>query len=590
MITNENKTGYPSIDKPWLKYYSEEALQMSACENTVYELIYSKNSTHLSDVTMEYFGRKITYKTLFKNVEKVKKSFLANGVKKGDRVIMFTSATPELVYVVLALCRIGAVVNMINPVFTLEQIKARINETDAEIMLVLDQLFPKIQPIIGELCVKKTVVISVCNEMPGLTKTIASLKMKKKIPYDSHIIDWKQFMSEGGTVEDTPDVEYEKDMPLVMVYSSGTTGASKGIVLTNNGIIATISHYLSPDFPYNRGDVFLQMIPAWFSTGLVLSILMPICLGLTIVLEPMFSKENFAKGIKKHHPNMTLVPTSLWLYAMECEELQTIDLENMTYPFTGGEQVLPSVEIQINQFLKKHNCKSSLMIGYGMCELGSTVSSESLTKQKLGSTGFPMKGVTVAAFDMVTNKEMKYNERGEIRVDSPAHMKEYYKNPKATKEYFYEDEKGVLWGRTGDIGYMDEDGFIFILGRVNDTYTDVNGEIIYCFDIENEILRNDNVGQCEVVGLQLGDHEVPVVHLVLKNNESLSEKDVLLEIHNHCMKNLEETSIPCGYKIRKDFPVKSSGKRDMELIKLEREGFVLPTESRLEEISLLKKM
>ena len=137
-MSEQNLTGYPSIDKPWLKYYSEEALQMSACENTVYELIYSKNSTHLSDVTMEYFGRKITYKTLFKNVEKVKKSFLANGVKKGDRVIMFTSATPELVYVVLALCRIGAVVNMINPVFTLEQIKARINETDAEISIPID--------------------------------------------------------------------------------------------------------------------------------------------------------------------------------------------------------------------------------------------------------------------------------------------------------------------------------------------------------------------------------------------------------------------------------------------------------------------
>ena len=585
MNTEKELTGYPSIDKPWLKYYSEEALSIPIPEKTVFESIYENNCEHLSDTALEYFGRKITYKTAFENVELVKNAFVANGVKKGDRVIVFTSSTPELVYAVLALCRIGAVANMINPIFTLDQIKDRINETDAEIMLVLDQLFGKIQPIMDELCIKKTVVIPVYNGMSGITKMVASIKMKKDIPYANKLIKWSDFISEGKKVNITPDIPYEKDIPLVMVYSSGTTGASKGIVLTNNGINATISHYLSPDFPYNRGDKFLQIVPSWFSTGLILCLLMPICLGVVAILEPVFSKENFAKDIKKYKPNMILGATSLWNYSKDCEELNGFDMSFMTYPISGGEQITLNAEEEINAFLKKANCPSSLLKGYGMCELGSTVSTDSSTIRKTGSTGYPIKGVTVSAFDISSNKELKYGERGEIRVDSPAHMKEYYKNPKATNEYFYKDENGTLWGCTGDIGYVDEDGFIYILGRANDTFTAKNGETMYCFDIEAEIMKNDNVAQCEVVGLSVDGYDVLVAHIVVDEKCILSENELITAIHKHCQDTLDEYAVPCGYKICKSFPVKASGKRDMETIKQDRNGFIVPTDNGIKTVS-----
>lgn len=577
-------TGYPSIDKPWLKYYSEEAINTPVPHKTVYECIYEINSKHPNDVSLMYFGRKITYKTVFENVERVKKAFIANGVKKGDRVIMFTSSTPELIYATLALCRIGAIANIINPVFTVEQIKERINETEAEVMLVLDQFYGKIQPALGGLCIKKTVIIPVCKEMFGITKLVASKKLKKKIDYSKSIIKWSDFIKTGKSVGEVPDVAYEKDLPLVMVYSSGTTGASKGIVLTNDGINSTISHYLSPDFPYNRGDKFLQIIPAWFSTGLVLSMLMPLCIGVKIILEPVFSKENFAKSIKKHIPQMTLAPLSLWIYALESKELQDIDLSKMVYPFTGGELVLPRIEGIINKQLKDRKCKSVLLKGYGMCELGSTVSTDSLLKYKSGPTGYPMKGVTVAAFDMITNQEMKYGERGEIRVDSPAHMKEYFKNPVATNEYFYKDENGTLWGCTGDIGYVDEEGFVYILGRANDTYKAEDGAVVYCFDVESQIYNDENVAQCEVVGLDVGDYEIPVAHIIIEKSSTLSGEQLIKDIHSYCIAHLPDNSIPHGYKICDSFPVKSSGKRDMEKIKKDRMGFLLPLNGKIEEV------
>ncbi len=583
MSIEKELTGYPSIDKPWLKYYSEEAIKLPIPQKTVYESIYEINAKHPGDVSLMYFGRKITYKTVFENVEKVKKAFIANGVKKGDRVIMFTSATPELIYATLALCRIGAIANMINPVFTVEQIKDRINETDAEVMLVLDQLYGKIQPILKDLCIKRTIIIPVCNEMPGVTKIVASVKLKKKINYSQAVIAWSNFITSGKSAGDVPDVTYEKDLPLVMVYSSGTTGASKGIVLTNDGVNATISHYLSPDFPYNRGDKFLQIVPAWFSTGLILCILMPICLGVTVVMEPVFSNENFANDIRKYSPNMTLGSTSLWLYALSSGVLDNVDMSKLKYPITGGELILPRVENRINELLKKNRCESMLLKGYGMCELGSTVSTDSMEVRKRGATGIPIKGVTVAAFDMSTNKELKYGTRGEIRVDSPAHMKEYFKNPEATKKYFYKDENGTLWGRTGDIGYVDEEGFVYILGRATDTFKSKNGEEVYCFDVESQIHKNENVAQCEVVGVAVGDYEVPVAHIIMEKSCELSKEQLIRDIHNICKINLPEYSVPQGYKVVEAFPIKSSGKRDMEQIRLDRNGFMMPGDNKLVE-------
>ena len=585
MAQEKTLTGYPSIDKPWLKYYSEEAINAPLPECTVYENIFRNNKDFLDNNALCYFGNKVTYRTLFENVQSAKNAFLVQGVKKGDRVIMFTSSTPETVYSILALSTIGAVANMISPLFSEEQIIERINETEASLLVVLDQLYGIVKNAIKKTCIKKTIIVPVYNAMSGLTKVVATWKKKKKITYSESVITWNEFVAQGMSAEVLSEYSYKKDMPVVTVYSSGTTGASKGIVLTNDGINATISHYLSPDFPYNRTDTYLQMIPIWFSTGLVLSLLMPLCLGVTVILEPMFSNENFAKDIYKYKPNMTVGSTSMWLYAIHDEKIRKMDLSFMTYPITGGEQVLPRVEIAFNQFLKERNCNAVMLKGYGMCELGSTVTADSATQQRLGASGFPILPVTVAVFDRETGSEKKYYERGEIRVMSACRMKEYYKNPQATKDYFYTDTDGNVWGCTGDIGYVDEDGFVFVLGRANDTFISKNHREVYCFDIENAVLKNENVAQCEVVGLTREGYSVPVAHMILEENCTVPENEIIEAVHRKCLEELEEDEIPCGYKICKSFPVKRSGKRDMELIKQDREGFLIPTENGVKSIS-----
>ncbi len=565
-IKEKKLTGYPSIDKPWLKYYSEEAISAPVPQCTIWENIYNRNHDYPDDIALQYYGRKITYGKMFDNVEVVKRAFVSAGVKRGDNIAFLMLSCPELLYAFLALNQLGACANMINPTFSAEQMRDRINDTEAEIILILDQLYDSLAPVIHEICAKRTIIVPLENAMPFPTKMLAHMKLKKQIPYNEHTITWNYFIRTiNKSISNVPDA-YEPGTPAVMVYSSGTTGAAKGIVLTNEGINATLRHYASSGFIYNREMKSLQIVPLWFSTGLVFCLLMPLLLGITSILEPVFSAENFAQGIIKHKPQLVLGATSLWLYTLQEIEKRDIDCSFLCYPVTGGEKLLPETEIAINTVLKKRG-GGKMLVGYGMCELGSTVTATSMldTISKEGSAGYPILGVLISSFDPETNEEKKYNERGEIRVLTPARMKGYYKRPDATAEFFVKDSQGREWGCTGDVGYVDEDGFVFIQGRVNDTMTTAPGEKVYCFDIEALILQNRDIDQCKVVGLPAGDgFEKPVAFVVMKGEK---RENLLGSIKACCLEKLPKDCIPVAVHVLDAFPIKASGKQDVEKLK-----------------------
>ena len=566
------QTGFPSIDKPWLKYYSEEAINASLPECTVYEYIWQNNKNHLDDVALIYFGRKITYRKLFCEVQRTRDAFLQHGIRKGDKVVLFTSSTPETVYAILALCRIGAVANMINPLFTEDQIVDRINETEASLIIILEQLYDLVADILHKTCVKKQIIVPIYSSMPRLKGKLARNKLKnKRISYGIDLVSWNAFVN--GAHSDLPDAPYENNIPIIMVYSSGSTGASKGIVLTNDSIYATVSYFHRREFPYEKTDKYLQMIPVWFSTGIVISLIMPLSLGIETILEPAFSKESFVRNLRKYRPSMTLGATSLWLYAMNCKQLKDVDLSNLKYPITGGEKLSENDENSINFFLRQHGCNAPILQGYGMCELGGMVTSSSVGHMKKGAAGIPIINATVSAFDLYSNQEMKIGERGELRVNSLGRMKEYIKNPQATAAFFKTDEQGCIWGCTGDIGYVDEDGFVFIKGRATDSCVVNSGETVYLFDVEDVILKDDSVAQCKVVDIATEKGTELAAHIVF--SEAVSEPMAKLkEIVSKLKSELPPYMVPQYYKVRNTIPVHANGKRDVDAMRRDRNELV----------------
>lgn len=570
-------TGYPSIDKPWLKYYSTEAIHTKPAECTVYQNIYQHNQAHPHDLALEYFGVKITFSKLFAQVESCAKALLHAGVHLGDRVTLCTSGTPEAVYIVLACSKIGALANFVNPMFQPAQIRDRINETNATFLFVLDKLYASVSSILSETCIRHLVVLPATASLPAPLRILAELKsplepeLKQALHENSKHSLWSAFIKTGSSYASPTEAPYQKDTPVVMVYSSGTTGASKGIVLTNDGINATIAQYETGFPEVSRQKKFLHIVPIWFSSGISISLLMPLCLGVSCVLEPLFSPETFTSDLEKYSPNYIFGATSLWLYAMEHLDSKH-DLSFLICPMTGGEQLLPETELQINEFLSAHHYSCGLQKGWGMCELGATVASTSSDKtpagprNKIGSTGIPLPLATVSAFDPETGNELPYGQRGELQVSTPCCMKEYYQNPDATNAFFRVDEQGRKWGHTGDIGYLDADGFVYVLGRAVDYFIDAQSQKHYLFDIENVILQNPAVDICEVVVLHRDGSSFPVAHILLKKDFSGDKLQLLKELHTHCEQVLPAPAVPSAYKFRDSFSVKPSGKRDTEAL------------------------
>ncbi len=580
MVVEKKMTGYPSIDKPWLKYYTEDDLKIEVPKCTIYQNIYEQNKNYPNDIAINYYGNKMSYAKLFSKTESCAKSLRQIGIKRGDCVTLCTAGVPEAIYVVLACSRIGAIANFINPMFTTEQMIDRINDTEAEWIFILDEMYSYIEKALPNTCIGKVVIIPATNSVQPIAAKALYLKSKaRKILSDrkrgkQEYLSWKEFINLGKEYAGIIDRKYEPDTPTVMVYSSGTTGASKGILLTNDGINATIANYYTSSMKFDRNDIFLAMVPVWFSTGIVYTVFMPLVIGFEVALEPIFSKEVFAKDLEKYQPSMSLVATSLWIYASRDEKLKSCSLSNMKYPITGGDKVLPNDDERIGTFLREHGCKKKLYKGYGMCELGSEITGTTdapYYRDKLGGCGYPILNVVVSAFDMKTDKELKYCERGEIRVCSPARMKGYYKNPEATAEFFKTDKNGNVWGCTGDIGYVDEDGEVFICGRATDAATLKTGERIYLFDIEDVIFEDENVVQCKVVDIDTPDGTELAAHIVFREDADNSDQ-ALSRIHELLAAKLPASQVPRYYKSRASMPVHSNGKRDVEALRQDREG------------------
>lgn len=213
-----------------------------------------------------------------------------------------------------------------------------------------------------------------------------------------------------------------------------------------------------------------------------------------------------------------------------------------------------------------------------MCELGSEATGNTDCKiyhDKLGGCGYPMKNVIVSAFDIDTNKELKYGEHGEIRVNTPARMNSYYKNKAATDEFFYTDENGQVWGCTGDIGYVDQDGEVFILGRATDSAVLDNGKRVYMFDIEDVVLQEESLSGCKVVAVEENEKTVLTAHMTVRKDVNYDPQALARKIYENCKKQLPEEEIPAKYKFRDSFPVHNNGKRDNNALKQETGGFIV---------------
>lgn len=570
-------SGYPTVDKPWTAIYNQDELGKEIPKRTAYQEVYNNNSTFPKDLALEFFGSKINYSTFFRNIEATAKALQEYGVKKGGFVTICAAGVPETVYSFYALSKLGAVANMIAPHFEKQDLIARISDCESDTLIVMDKFYPELKDAIKQSRIRNIIVL------PTLNSSILRLISKcYKLDSHSNELYWNQFIKDGRNREESLTVPYEKDLPLTMVYSSGTTGASKGILLSNDSFQNSIQAYPASGVDISRGQKFYQIIPPWYSTGLSTSIHLPLSYGTSVFMDPRFERDVFVKNIVKAKPNYCVAPTSMYEGFLDEKLVKNKDLSFFNYPFEGGEPLSDEVATKIETVFKQHGSTAPLRVAYGQCECGAAITTQTqMSESTRGSVGIPLPGVTIGIFDDDFN-ELPYYERGQILANTPCSMLGYYKNEKATEEYFHIDKNGTKWNCTGDIGYIDEKGNLFVQGRASD-YSMINEEKIYNFDIEQIIMELDYVKICDVLEFDNNGTKELAVHLIF--NEDIQKamegtpnylKDQLHDIQQHIYeKTNNKNMVPCRFKIRESFPYAKSGKRDVAKIKQEKDGFVI---------------
>ena len=555
MLLTDRQTGYPSVDKPWLKWYSGKKINNDFVNSTVWKNVYECNIKFANEIALIFQNKKILYKNLFAEVEKIADALVSNEIKKGDRIIVCATGTPETVYLLLACSKVGVCAEMINLSLGKEAIEAALYESPAKYVFCLDKIYLKLHGLLKE-SGKKIVVIPATYSLSVLVQFIVKITSKERCDL-TDIFEWKHFLEK----QDKKCIEnVDSDSELVIVFSSGSTGKPKAIVHTNHSYTAISEQYRICEYPFKRKDVFLNQIPFFIASGLSFMLMAPLMLGITIVLEPVYTPKKWVEDICKYKPKVICATKSFWDTAIYEKLFKGKNLSFLNIAVQGGEPNTVQMENDINEILINCGCKEKIVVGYGMSELNGTLTTSSFKYHKAGSTGIPLPDVVISTFDTETGKENKLNERGEIMAMSPCVMKKYANNEELTEKFKWVDPEGRIWYRTGDIGYVDENGEIYVLGRTDDVI-EVSGKKIYLFDIEKEVLDKFKVSACMVVANKA---DMIFVNIVSEINENI----IAREVNNRVIKILPDEA---RFKVRvwKEFPMNANGKCDREALKRE---------------------
>lgn len=562
-MTTQNPV-YASQAKPWLKYYDQKFIDQTLPALSAFEYVCQRSKNHLNDTALDYYGRKFTYADLIVNVKKTAAALRGAGVKKGDIITVVSIMTPEIIALFYAADMMGATLNLVDPRYSIEGIREYIEEVDSHLLVCLNVVYERCRQAAKRTNVEKVIVLSPADSLPPVMAVGYKLTTPDKNKYASNVIRWKQFIK-GGEGQSTAAEPYDPDHACVVVHTGGTTGSPKGVILTDdcfNGIALQFQAY--PKL-FHRGQKLMNVMPPFIAYGFACGIHLPLVLGFTVIIIPNLDPAKLGSLVLKHKPeHMFGVPTHYQQLASD-PKLRDKDLSFIINYAAGGDSLSRGAEQTVNDFLAAHGARYPIAKGYGMTEVSSAATVAAGLDNKPGSVGIPMVNTVVAAFEPGTDQELPIGQRGELCISGPCLMKGYYNKPEETAILLRRHPDGRVWAHTGDMGYLDEDGFVYLDSRIKRMIIRHDGFKVFPSMIENVVSRHPAVHQCSVVGCADKDHtqgRLPFVYIVLKADTTAKKKQVIRELERMCAEELPEYVQPVAYKFISSMPMTPVGKVD----------------------------
>ncbi len=579
-------TGYPHIDKPWQQFYTEEAINAEVPPMTIYEWIFKNNAHRMNEVAISYFGKTITYNQLKEKIDNAASAFIKMGVKKGDIVTLMMPNIPENTAAIYALNKIGAIANMVDLRAKDDELLYYLNEVDSKVVVTTDLFLDNINQIEGKTNVEHIIVASPADSLPIGIKQLYKLKTKdQKLELDDKHCLWKEFEELGQQYFIDFQEPFEENRGACILHTSGTTGRPKGVVLTNENFNSMIIEYKYSGLEFETGDKFFSQVPPFLAYNVILATHLPLSLGIKIIMVPDYQPEKFAENIMKYKTEHAIAGPADWenflhnpkVYKKAKGPFKLIRKNRFKFLKTlasGGDKFNEQTKQNVNELLASQGCEVQVIEGYGMTEAGSATCTNLPNCNNPKSVGVPLPKMNICIYDNDQEEELQYNQIGEICFSGPTVMKEYFENETETSKTLKQHADGQIWLHSGDLGYVTEEGIIYIEGRSKRIIVRHDGLKVSPFEIENVILENENVENCCVVAIPDTEHNrgsIPAANIVLKDNIEQSEEEVLKDIQNLCFSKLIEIHMPQKYILVKELPLTKVGKVDYRALEKQSE-------------------
>ncbi len=554
-----------SASAPWLKYYGSTPASLEYPQKTMYEMVAAAAKRKPKHIAYVFMGKKTSYTEFMKRIEAAAKGLYKMGIRPGDKVTICMANTPQALDCFYALNRIGAIPNMIHPLSAAQEIAFYLNFSKSKAILTLDQFYEKVASIQPQLeNPTKILIAKVADELPiplnVLYPMTKSARAIKKLPKTGCTLWYDMVRAGKNTV--LPPVQSRYDACGAILYSGGTTGTTKGIMLSNLNFNALALQTIAASGFTMDGISDMKMLsvmPVFHGFGLGIGIHTPLIAGGTCILIPQFNVKIYAETLVKQKPNLIPGVPTLFEALLRAENLEGVDLGFLKGIFSGGDSLSPELKKKVDAFLREHNCSEQIREGYGTteCVTASCLTPKDYARQ--GSIGVPFPDTFYKIVEPGTTNEVEPNTEGEICISGPSVMLGYMDNPEETRQTLRRHYDGRIWLHTGDLGHMDQDGFVYFRQRIKRMIV-TSGYNVYPSQLENIIDGNEKVLMSCVIGVKDPYRVQRVKAYVVPMPGIEPTEELKKELLDYCSGRIAKYAMPREIEFRKELPKTLVGK------------------------------
>ena len=550
------------VKTPWLKSLGGIPATLDYFGGTMYDMVKAASDRYPGFAAYDFMGNRVSYRAFIKKIDRCAMALSALGVKEDDRVTICLPNIPQSLIMLYAINRVGAVANIIHPLSSEKEIEFYLRDSGSVAAVTLAQCYPKFVEARKNYALKHLIITSVSDGlMPVIKLGIAAFETVKnlRVPKNHDVIKWGEFLSLSKSARPDYPVPRGKDAPAVVLYSGGTTGTTKGILHSNYGFNAFATQIIAANPMFRPGDKMLAAMPIFHGFGLGVCVHSMLTFGGRCVLVPRFSSESYAELIKKHRPNFIAGVPTLYEAIMRVGTLDGVDLSCLKGVFCGGDSLSVDLKRKFDAFLTGHSAAVAIREGYGATECIAACCLTPFHRYKEGSIGLPFPDTYFKIVAVGSEEEVPYGEEGEICISGPTVMMRYENQPEETKNTLRRHGDGLVWLHTGDLGAMDDEGFVYFRQRLKRMIIS-SGYNVYPSQIEGVLNSHEFVHASCVIGIPDAFSVQKPKAFVVLNPGVAPSGTTKLELFKYCRKHIAKYAMPREMEFRDELPKTGVGK------------------------------